>query len=38
MLKAVSSLSLLFATVQVVAQTAAPSFEAASIKPSNAKG
>jgi hypothetical protein len=35
--KAVSSLSLLFATVQVVAQTTAPSFEAVSIKPSNAK-
>jgi uncharacterized protein (TIGR03435 family) len=37
MTKAIASLSLLFATAQLVAQTAAPSFEAASIKPSNAK-
>src|SRR5262245_23584766 len=37
MTKAIASLSLLFVTTQLAAQTAAPSFEAASLKPSNAK-
>jgi uncharacterized protein (TIGR03435 family) len=36
MTKAIASLSLLLATVRVVAQTAAPSFEAASVKPGKA--